>query len=135
METSAVIAIIIVLIVITISLLGLCYVTGFYDSQVTTPPTSCDTLITPPFVPKYRKNDFSCREPVNIPGSVIRGTVQKCEAACDNILACVGFDRRSDVQDDKESFCYLQMSNCGENDTDVRLSPDQDGDKWQRHIK
>lgn len=141
METFGIIAII-VGIAIMIALCGLSYASGLFDSSPS--PGSCKASSTPaptavptppPFVPKYRLNKFSCKEPVNIPGSVIRGTVEKCEASCDNILACVGFDRRSDVPDDKEAFCYLQMSNCCEADADKKLSPEQDGDKWKRHIK
>ena len=139
METFGIIAII-VGIVIMIALSGICYMSGFFDSpgsgscqapkpEVTTVPTP------PPFIPRYRLNTFSCKEPVNVPGSVVRGTVQKCEAACDNILACVGFDRRSDVPDDKDAFCYLQMSQCCEADVAMKLSSEQDGDKWKRHIK
>ena len=87
------------------------------------------------FEPKYVMNPFSCREPVNVPGSIFRGTLQKCEEACDNIPACVGFDRRSDVSDTNDAFCYLQMSQCNENTSEKRLSSEQDGDKWKRHIK
>ena len=134
METS-VIAIIAGL-VIMIALSVACYMSGFFDS--TAPPesnASCGVVTSPPFVPRYRRNDFSCREPVNVPGSIMRGTLQKCESACDNILACVGFDRRADVKDDQDAFCSLQMSHCSEKDGDRRLSTDQDGNKWKRHIK
>ena len=87
------------------------------------------------FEPTYAMNPFSCREPVNVPGSIFRGTLQKCEEACDNIPACVGFDRRSDVSDTNDAFCYLQMSQCNENTSEKRLSSEQDGEKWKRHIK
>jgi hypothetical protein len=87
------------------------------------------------FEPTYVKNPFSCREPVNVPGSIFRGTLQKCEEACDNIPACVGFDRRSDVSDTNDAFCYLQMSQCNEKTSEKQLSSEQDGEKWKRHIK
>lgn len=134
METS-VIAIIAGL-VIMIALSVACYMSGFFDSTDSPESNaSCGVVTSPPFVPRYRRNDFSCREPVNVPGSIMRGTLQKCESACDNILACVGFDRRADVKDDQDAFCYLQMSHCSEKDGDRRLSTDQDGNKWKRHIK
>jgi hypothetical protein len=134
METSVIIAIIVGL-VIMIAISGGLYASGVFDSPEPSPPPSCKTTDPPKFVPKYRLNDFSCRDPVNVPGSLLRGTVQTCEAACDNILACVGFDRRADVSDDQEAFCYLQMSHCGEKDADRKLSPDQEGNKWKRHVK
>jgi len=87
------------------------------------------------FEPTYVMNPFSCREPVNVPGSIFRGTLQKCEEACDNIPACVGFDRRSDVSDTNDAFCYLQMSQCNDKTSEKRLSSEQDGEKWKRHIK
>lgn len=134
METSVIIAII-VGIVIMIVLSGVCYLSGVLDSPEPVKSNTCQVSTPPAFVARYKRNDFSCRDPVNIPGSLLRGTLQTCEAACDNILACVGFDRRTDVKDDQEAFCYLQMSHCGEKETDRRLSPDQEGKHWNRHIK
>ncbi len=132
---ASIIIVIIVCIITMIALCGALYVSGIFESPDPPPQPSCKANIVNKFVPSYRLNDFSCRDPVNIPGSIMRGTVQSCESACDNILACVGFDRRADVQDDQEAFCYLQMSHCSEKDRDRKLSPDQEGNKWKRHIK
>ncbi len=135
MENSVIIAIV-AGIVILIAVLGGLYMSGIFSSGETPiATTSCQVTKSAPFVPRYRLNDFSCRDPVNVPGSILRGTLQKCEESCDNIPACVGFDRRADVGNDQEAFCYLQMSNCGEADVGKKLSADQDGNKWKRHIK
>ena len=136
METSYIMAIMVGIVVMIALSVGGCYLGGFFDSDASDAKSSnASNQTTPPFVAKYKTNDFSCREPVNVPGSIFRGSLQKCESACDNILACVGFDRRADVKDEQDAFCYLQMSHCNETMADKQLQSDQDGNKWQRHIK
>jgi len=127
--------IVIIAVVLLMSLSFGSYSMGMFGSDADA--SSCDepAPAKPAYVARYQLNEFSCRDPINVPGGVFRGTLEKCEAACDNVLACVGFDRRVDVTDDQEAFCYLQMSHCNENSAERQLSPDQDGPKWKRHMK